>query len=380
VANVSNRANKVNPSQNVREFERAHFTGLLHEQAQALLLKDPGYFLKPDALEVRLVSLFDRRDYKPPAWFEQTDRDRALSEACERARMEFHPEQHIARKAGFQTVRAHLKEVARLFEKWGLGDQVLFSDEVPATRIAALAEYFERQIREREINVMVVDHLQNLLQIEDSNDYAQVSKALDPFQRVAKTTGVHILVLHHQGKTVREGPIDVMGSEAYRASVDALVEAKARDGLHFIRAQVRGAPELPQTRVTVDLQSGEVTSVEASVANSQDARQMIRAYLEDQVGPVTADRIQTELKMKRAVARAALTEAHRALELVRTGSGKKGDPFLFSVSTSSVLHGEQHQERRYESNDLSRSQILRNALGTESVTRETQDKSGDVEI
>jgi predicted ATP-dependent serine protease len=314
VANVSNRANKVNPSQNVREFERAHFTGLLHEQAQALLLKDPGYFLKPDALEVRLVSLFDRRDYKPPAWFEQTDRDRALSEACERARMEFHPEQHIARKAGFQTVRAHLKEVAararqknywdqvlregelgmlagramagkstfacaltraltlglpllgrdcravkvaylalerngdvvaRLFEKWGLGDQVLFSDEVPATRIAALAEYFERQIREREINVMVVDHLQNLLQIEDSNDYAQVSKALDPFQRVAKTTGVHILVLHHQGKTVREGPIDVMGSEAYRASVDALVEAKARDGLHFIRAQVRGAPELP---------------------------------------------------------------------------------------------------------------------------------------
>ena len=29
----------------------------------------PNYYRKPDALEIELVKLYDRRDYKPPKWF-----------------------------------------------------------------------------------------------------------------------------------------------------------------------------------------------------------------------------------------------------------------------------------------------------------------------
>jgi hypothetical protein len=71
------------------DVEREHFIGRLYEQARKLLGQSPGRYLKADALELPLFKLYDRRDYKPPKWFTQKDRDEAVVEAAKRARADF---------------------------------------------------------------------------------------------------------------------------------------------------------------------------------------------------------------------------------------------------------------------------------------------------
>lgn len=72
-----------------RDVEREHFKGRLYERALKFLAQEPSYYLKADALEFELAKLLDRRGYKPPNWFSQTDRDNALTAASERARKDF---------------------------------------------------------------------------------------------------------------------------------------------------------------------------------------------------------------------------------------------------------------------------------------------------
>ncbi|MFI5351356.1 MAG: hypothetical protein ACHQZS_00190 [Candidatus Binatales bacterium] len=81
-------------------MERAHFSGRLYQEAMKLLGRKPSYFLKPDALEFALAKLFERRGFGPPKWFVQTDRDRALREAAERARADFRRESESGGTAG----------------------------------------------------------------------------------------------------------------------------------------------------------------------------------------------------------------------------------------------------------------------------------------
>lgn len=129
--------------------------------------------------------------------------------------------------------------VARLFAQWGL-HEVYFCDSLSASNMDALAAALEEQVREHQLEVVIVDHLQNLVRVKDSDAYALVTAAIDPLNQIAKRTGCHIMVLHHQGKTERRGVIDAMGSEAYRAAANALLEARVHDGQHFIGGEIRG--------------------------------------------------------------------------------------------------------------------------------------------
>ena len=88
----------VGPKPKGREWEIAHYTGRLYKRARELLSKNPNYYRKPDALEIELVKLCDRRDYKPPKWFTDQDRDDALRDAVERARKDFGADEIQARK------------------------------------------------------------------------------------------------------------------------------------------------------------------------------------------------------------------------------------------------------------------------------------------
>jgi len=87
----------VGPKPKDREWEIAHYTGRLYKRARELLSKNPNYYRKADALEIELVKLCDRRDYKPPKWFTDQDRDDALRDAAERARKDFGADEIEAR-------------------------------------------------------------------------------------------------------------------------------------------------------------------------------------------------------------------------------------------------------------------------------------------
>ncbi len=260
-------------------------------------------------------------------------------------------------KIGYMALERNGLAVARLFDKWSLSG-LHFLDELPVMPLPELAKFLEEQIREHGLELLMVDHLQNLTKVRDSKDYSLVSIALEPLQRLAKSTGAHILLLHHQGKTEREGVIDVMGSEAYRAGADALIEAKKYGGQYFIRAEIRGEADLPKTRVSINLSTGEVAAVDAAQAEMQDATTKISNYLNEQPEPLSADAIQEALELKRAVVRAALNAGSEDGTFARTGAGRKGEPFLYSVPATDQQQRErncENTETAYAENDLFRS-------------------------
>jgi len=227
--------------------------------------------------------------------------------------------------------------VARTFARWGLEDAVAFLAAVPMMDGPKLAAFLEDQIKRFGLELVIVDHLQNLVKIRDSNDYSAVTLALEPFHAVAKRTDAHIALLHHQPKGRREGDteIDCMGSEAYRASADALIELHCHDGQHYIRANVRGAADLPKTRITIDLETGKMESVEAKAAELVDAKTKILDYLAGQDEALSKLAIQDAVRVKGQLVVDALRELVEAEKVTRDGSGKKNDPFLYKCCSRS---------------------------------------------
>jgi hypothetical protein len=235
-------------------------------------------------------------------------------------------------KVGYMALERNGATVAELFSKWGLVDEILFLDEVPPLNGEQLAAFLRGQIEEHALEVIIVDHLQNLVRVADANDYARVTVALEPFQKVAKSTGAHLMLLHHQGKTRREGEIDVMGSEAFRAAADVLIEATRSEGHHYVRGNVRVGEDLPRTLVTVDLETGAVEAVDAQQADTASALDEIIAFLETQNEPLIADEIRDAVQLKAIVVSAALKSGvAEDGPLVRIGAGKRGNPYLYQL-------------------------------------------------
>jgi putative DNA primase/helicase len=237
----------------------------------------------------------------------------------------------VKARVGYMALERNGVKVAKLLEEWDLGDAVYFLDQLPSMPLANLAAFIKAEILRHGLEVVIVDHLQNLAKIRDSKDYSLVSLALEPFQKVAKETDAHILLLHHQGKTEREGVIDVMGSEAYRAAVDTLLEAKARKPEYFIRGEIRGEADLPRTQVTINLKTGETESIDAHLAEIDVVGDKIKSWLQTQCEPATEKEIQDALTLKRETTWDALTAGVAGGTFERSGAGKKGDPFRFQL-------------------------------------------------
>ena len=236
----------------------------------------------------------------------------------------------VKTRVGYMALERNGAYVARRFQDWGI--DVAFLDEVPALVPDELAVLLENEIVRLGLEVVIVDHVQNLVRVSNANDYAEVSNSLDPLLRVAKKTGAHLMLLHHQGKGAAREEIDAMGSEAYRAAADVLIEASKSGEGHSIRAIIRGGDDLPKTRITVNLETGEVEGIPADQAEIKDAAAKIAGYLKERGDSLTANVIQEAVALKREVVGDALKALLKAGTIERSGAGKKGDPFLYFSS------------------------------------------------
>lgn len=163
----------------------------------------------------------------------------------------FLPYQCYRSRVGYMGLERNGGDVAELFEAWGTADQIQFIDSVPMGDPRQMALALAYAIRRQELEVVTVDHLIGLIHMQDGNDYVGVSQALPPFSVVAKMTGAYIELLHHKPKAATTGAeINVMGSEAFRAAIDTLMEASKIGNNYFFRAQMRGSPDIERLRVT----------------------------------------------------------------------------------------------------------------------------------
>jgi len=137
-------------------------------------------------------------------------------------------------------------EVKRHFKQLGAEptDQIeSFIGRAPEDFVEQVQGVFGR------INPVLInlDTLAKVTRISDMNDYAKVTIALDPYLQLARQSGAHLMLVHHNGKSERDGGDSLLGSTAIFGTVDTCLIQKRSDKYRTIQSINRYGTDLEET-------------------------------------------------------------------------------------------------------------------------------------
>jgi DNA-binding HxlR family transcriptional regulator len=221
-------------------------------------------------------------------------------------------------------------EVAKHFRRLGATEADPIHIHVGAAPEAAL-EALAAVIDEYYPALVIVDPLLRLVRVRDANDYAEVTRALEPVIELARLSGSHIMLIHHANKGERTGGDAILGSTALFGAVDTALIMKRNpiDGQRTIESIQRYGVDLPESVIVLDEETGRVT-----LAGTVAERRQREA--EDAVLSVLSDRPMTEQEVREAVQMQGLVVSRALRSLVerglveRTGTGRRGDPYRYT--------------------------------------------------
>lgn len=217
-------------------------------------------------------------------------------------------------------------EVQRHFQRMGAHQEPVFIHvgSAPEEAVAALAE----AIGQHQPVLAIVDPLLKLVRVMNANDYAEVSRVLEPLIELARTSGCHLLCVHHLGKGERSGSDALLGSTALFAAVDTLLMMKRRDQIRTIETQQRYGDDLPETVVAFEAETGRVMlgGSLASIQLDTCMREVLQVVREE-------ERTEPQIKATIGGNQTTVAKAIRRLvdmqELARAGTGRKHDAYRY---------------------------------------------------
>jgi hypothetical protein len=223
-------------------------------------------------------------------------------------------------------VRAHFKAMGATGEE----PLQLIIGPSPTDAVAQLESAAQR---ERPV-LIIVDTLQALVRAKDLNDYAVVSKALEPLVRIARNVGAHVLFVHHarKGRTKQDGD-SVLGSTAIMGVVDTLIEVRRANGCRTLWTTQRyGEDDLEEAIFELDPTTG-IPSLGGPRAAFEEGRleDAILSALRDASDSLTEDEVNHRVSGQTGRKRAALRRLVRQGSVVRIGKGVRGDGYRYSV-------------------------------------------------
>ena len=221
-------------------------------------------------------------------------------------------------------------EVARWFRDAGATDEPIWV--FVGSQVEDPPAFFARHARKRGVGLAIIDPLHALLKSGDINDYVRVNEAIQPLQEIARG-GLHLMFVHHLGKGERTGGDRVLGSTALFGAVDALITMTRQEGAFVVESIQRYGTDLEPTRV----QRQEGTGLLLPAGPAESARdEALQAAILDYL----SEGERTEEEIRAAVVgdtgavgrslRQLLRTAGPERTLIRTGTGKRGDPFRYS--------------------------------------------------
>jgi hypothetical protein len=184
--------------------------------------------------------------------------------------------------------------------------------------------------------LLVVDPLFRLVRVRDGNSYSEIYAALGPLIDIARKTGTHILCLHHSSKMSKSDAIDApIGSTALGGAVSTLIVMRRTESYRTLQTVQRIGEDLPETVLRFDpatrrlslgglRESAEVASLGTAILAALANKPMSE--------PEIGDAVQAKTYLKRK----ALREMTRQGKIIRSGSGKRGDPFEYGIACSLV--------------------------------------------
>ena len=192
---------------------------------------------------------------------------------------------------------------------------------------------------------LVIDILQKFCRVKDLNDYAQVTRALEPLMATARELNCHILLVHHAGKRDREDGDDILGSTGLLGGVDTSIHLKKRDKKRTFFTIQRYGQDVPETVLSLTSDG----SLEATGSREEvevgETLPLILEVLEE--GPLIEKEIWEKIEKGHSVVSRGLRKLVEQKVVKRNGTGKKGNPYLYekdSFLLSSLYMEESRRE------------------------------------
>ncbi|MGA2466423.1 MAG: AAA family ATPase [Thermodesulfobacteriota bacterium] len=248
----------------------------------------------------------------------------------------------------YLALEEHRDEVQKNLSKLGVTDEPLFIHFGPAP-IQAMQEV-EPLIRETGAKLLVIDILQKFCRVKDLNDYSQVTRTLEPLMAAGRNLDCQISLTHHAGKKDREDGDDILGSTGLLGGVDTSIHIKKRntDSRVFSTIQRYGT-DIPPTVIALKdgclVMEGSREEVEI-----HETMPLILEALGG--GPLTEKEVGEQVERNRNLISKALRKLVEQKGIERAGSGKRGDPFRYSLLLYSYIYEESNREMKVESNPL----------------------------
>src|SRR5262245_42241363 len=245
-------------------------------------------------------------------------------------------------------------EVRRHFQAMGIRHDepiFIFCATSPADGMALLC----KAINEHRQVLVIVDPLFRFVRVRDVNDYAAVTNALEPLHALARESGAHVLAVHHIGKGDRQGGDAVLGSTALFAAVDTLLTMKRNDKYRTLSTIQRYGTDLDEITLEYNQDTRTLTAgVARAEADLREAEKAVLEFLKTQAEAIDERTIQDAIDGRKGTKSKALRRLAETQRIERTGTGKKGDPYLYKnagIAPPNISRGEKNQNLGNELTD-----------------------------
>jgi hypothetical protein len=201
-------------------------------------------------------------------------------------------------------------------------------------------------VRDRKPALVVIDPLFRFTRVKDEKAYAEIYNALGPLIDLARETGTHVMLTHHSSKLPKTDPIDSpLGSTALAGVVATLISIASSGKYRTICTVQRIGDSMPETLLLFDKATRRLTLGDTKEDfEEQDAERRILEFLEENQ-PQTQTQIKDGVKGPTQVIWAALKMLEKTKLVSKTGEGKKGKPFLYSLWSWTPPENEKQETR-----------------------------------
>jgi hypothetical protein len=180
--------------------------------------------------------------------------------------------------------------------------------------------------------LVIIDTLGKAVSVKDFNAYGEVLEKLTPYVQLARETDAHIMMLHHANKGMALDLGDgALGSTAITAAVDTVLYLSKKGEFRKIESEQRYGTAIPETILAYDPHTYTLTKMGgARELEHQEIARKITVTLRRNPNGLTFEQIHEGIEARTETVRAVLY----SMNLIRTGSGRRGDPYVFCLNAS----------------------------------------------
>ncbi|MCC6619207.1 MAG: AAA family ATPase [Chloroflexi bacterium] len=241
----------------------------------------------------------------------------------------------------------------------GRGDElrVVFRGDVAARPWSELIRDVVDDALRDGYGLLVVDTLGKLAQVKEENDAGEGGRVMAPLQDAAHA-GLAVLVCRHERKGGGDVGESGRGSSAISGDVDVILQLRRAEGnVPRSRRVIETLSRYTETpeKVVIELtDEGYVLRGEEEAVALNDAIRFVSALLGREIeqkriegAAPSLDEMVRELELPRAAIQRALRELERRGDVTRSGEGKRGSPYRYSLAetVSAQTHGLYGQKR-----------------------------------